>query len=330
MGGTRQAAFEAQHAAHWEAFAARLAQLSGPGRQRQPAASGFVAAYRQLCQLLALAEARGYSEHLQTRLRQLVLAGHQQLYRHHSPLPGRLLGFVLGGFPALVRRQYRAVLLASALFYGCLLLCGLLIQAFPDLVFVLLPADQVAEMEQMYDPDASRLGRFGERGSADDWAMFGFYVMNNIGIAFQTFASGLLLGLGSLFFLVYNGLVIGAVAGHLTAIGYGQPFWSFVVGHGAFELTAITLAGAAGLGLGRAVVAPGRLRRGEALRQAAAVGVRLLAGAALMLLLAAFIEAYWSSMSYAPATLKYLVGGLLWLLVLGYFRFAGRSPHAPD
>lgn len=198
-----------------------------------------------------------------------------------------------------MRRQRRSVLLASGIFYGLLLISGWLVHLFPDLVFTVLPAEQVADMEAMYDPDATRLGRFGERGSADDWAMFGFYVMNNIGIAFQTFAGGLLLGLGSLFYLVYNGLVIGTVAGHLGNIGYQLPFWSFVIGHGAFELTAITLAGAAGLGLGQALIAPGRRSRSEALRQAAAISVRLVAGAMLMLLLAAFIEAYWSSMTYS-------------------------------
>jgi uncharacterized membrane protein SpoIIM required for sporulation len=160
--------------------------------------------------------------------------------------------------------------------------------------------------------------------------MFGYYIMNNIGIAFQTFASGLLFGLGSLFFLLFNGLLIGAVSGHLSQIGYGEPFWSFVVGHGAFELNAIVLAGAAGLQLGWALLAPGRYTRSEALRLAAQLAIRLLCGAALFLLIAAFIEAYWSSMTYTGATVKYVVGAGLWLLVLAYLALAGRGAHAPD
>ena len=169
-----------------------------------------------------------------------------------------------------------------------------------------------------------------KRDSGDAWVKFGFYIMNNIGIAFQTFASGLLLGLGSLFFLLFNGLMIGAVAGHLTQIGYGQTFWSFVIGHGAFELTAIALAGAAGLKLGWALLAPGRLPRGEALRLAAARSVRLVGGVTLLLVLAAFVEAYWSSMTLASASVKYGVGAGLWLLVLAYLTLAGRGQHAPD
>ncbi|MNI67271.1 hypothetical protein D3C73_1228930 [compost metagenome] len=185
-------------------------------------------------------------------------------------------------------------------------------------------------MQSMYDPDAGHLGRSMERAASEDWAMFGYYIMHNIGIAFQTFASGLLFGLGSAFFLVFNGLMIGAVAGHLTHIGYGQTFWSFVVGHGAFELTAIALAGAAGLQLGWALIAPGPLPRGEALRLAARKSVLLICGVMLFLLIAAFIEAYWSSMT-APAPLtKYLVGAALWVLVAVYLLFAGRTRHAPE
>jgi uncharacterized membrane protein SpoIIM required for sporulation len=120
------------------------------------------------------------------------------------------------------------------------------------------------------------------------------------------------------------------VAGHLTQIGYGVSFWSFVVGHGAFELTAIALAGGAGLKLGWALLAPGRLSRGDALRLAAARSVRLTGGVIVFLLVAAFIEAYWSSMTLASPTLKYLVGGGLWLLVLTYLLLAGRDTHATD
>jgi len=325
----KQSLFESRHRADWQAFAAQLEALErGKADARQ--CRGFAAAYRHLCQQLALAEARGYSNHLIEQLQHLALRGHQQFYRHRSPLGAQLLGFLLGGFPRLVRAEWRCVLAAGLLFFGSLLGMGVLVYLFPELIYSLVDPEQVASMERMYDPDTRRLGRFGERDSGDDWMMFGFYIMNNIGIAFQTFASGLLLGLGSLFFLLFNGLMIGAVAGHLTQIGYGETFWSFVIGHGAFELTAIALAGGAGLKLGWALLAPGRLPRGEALRLAAGRSVRLVGGVILFLLLAAFIEAYWSSMTLASPTLKYLVGAGLWLLVLAYLLLAGRNVHAPD
>lgn len=326
----KQSRFESRHRAEWERFSATLALLE-KGRSPAPEdATSFPADYRRLCQHLALARARGYSSHSVDHLQQLARRGHQQLYRHRGALGSRLLGFVLAGFPRLVREEWRYVLAASLLFYLSLLGMGALVLVFPELVYSLLSSTQVAQMEAMYDPAAKRLGEFGTRSSGDDWVMFGYYVMNNIGIAFQTFAGGLLFGCGTLFYLLYNGLVIGAVAGHLTGIGYHEPFWSFVIGHGAFELTAITLAGAAGLRLGAALLAPGRLTRSEALHLAAGRAIRLVAGVIMMLLIAAFIEAYWSSMTFTTPSVKYAVGTVLWLAVCFYFTLSGRNRHAPQ
>ncbi|ATN10930.1 hypothetical protein CRN80_15300 [Pseudomonas sp. FDAARGOS_380] len=325
----KQSLFESRHQHQWQTFAEQLTQLE-QGKAEAADVADFPHQYRRLCQHLALAQQRGYSSYLVDPLQQLALRGHQQLYRHRSHLTANILAFLLAGFPRLVREQWRFVLIAGLLFFGSLVGIALLVYLFPDLVYSIISPQQVAEMQGMYNPDASRLGRAAERAASEDWMMFGYYVMHNIGIAFQTFAAGLLFGLGSVFFLIFNGLVIGAVSGHLTDIGYGQTFWSFVMGHGAFELTAITLAGAAGLQLGWSLVAPGRLARSEALRLAARKSVRMLCGVMVFLLIAAFIEAYWSSTTGIEPWIKYAVGVALWLLVAAYLTLAGRSRHAPD
>ncbi|MDQ0652696.1 stage II sporulation protein M [Pseudomonas cedrina] len=324
----KQSLFESRHQPQWQVFAEHLKQLE-QGQAKASDITDFPHQYRRLCQHLALAQERGYSSYLVDPLQQLALRGHQQLYRHRSQLAANVLGFVLADFPRLVREQWRFVLVASLLFFGSLVGIALLVYLFPDLIYAVVSPQQVAEMQGMYDPDASRLGRAAERASSEDWMMFGYYVMHNTGIAFQTFAAGLLFGLGSVFFLIFNGLVIGAVSGHLTEIGYGQTFWSFVIGHGAFELTAIALAGAAGLQLGWGLIAPGQLTRGESLRLAARKSVQMLCGAMIFLLIAAFIEAYWSSITVIAPWIKYLVGAVLWLLVGAYLSLAGRNHHAP-
>ncbi|MBI6654525.1 stage II sporulation protein M [Pseudomonas carnis] len=325
----KQSLFESRHQHQWQTFAEQLKQLE-QGKAKAADVADFPHQYRRLCQHLALAQHRGYSNYLVDPLQQLALRGHQQLYRHRSHLTANILAFLLADFPRLVREQWRFVLIAGLLFFGSLVGIALLVYLFPDLVYSIISPQQVAEMQGMYNPDASRLGRAAERAASEDWMMFGYYVMHNIGIAFQTFAAGLLFGLGSVFFLIFNGLVIGAVSGHLTDIGYGQTFWSFVIGHGAFELSAITLAGAAGLQLGWSLVAPGRLARSEALRLAARKSVRMLCGVMVFLLIAAFIEAYWSSTTRIEPWIKYAVGAALWLLVAAYLTLAGRSRHAPD
>ena len=97
-----------------------------------------------------------------------------------------------------------------------------------------------------------------------------------------------------------------------------------------FLKQSIALAGAAGFKLGWALLAPGRLTRSEALRLAAGKAIQLVAGVILFLLLAAFIEAFWSSTTFARPGIKYIVGTGLWVLVLSYLLLAGRRQHAPD
>ncbi|MEG5264533.1 stage II sporulation protein M [Pseudomonas sp. JDS28PS106] len=325
----KQSLFEARHHPQWQRFSEQLDEIER-GRGGTPAAETFAGDYRKLCHQLALARERGYSSHLIDHLHRLAMRAHQQLYRHRDTPGAWLAGFVLAGFARRVRAERWFVLTAGLLFFSSLIGMGLLVYQFPELVYSVIDPEQVNEMESLYDPARSRIGGPLERESSEDWMMFGYYIMNNIGIAFQTYASGLLLGLGSLFFLLFNGLTIGAVAGHLTGAGSGHNFWSFVIAHGAFELTGITLAGAAGLKLGWAVLAPGRYGRAEALRKAGRSSIELMAGVILLLVIAAFIEAYWSSMAWPRPALKYLTGVLLWVVVVSYLTFAGRRAHAPD
>jgi uncharacterized membrane protein SpoIIM required for sporulation len=190
-----------------------------------------------------------------------------------------------------------------------------------------LDAGQLSMFDRMYGDE---VGSIGQRHARTDWEMFGFYVRHNISIAFQCFATGLLFGVGTLFFLVFNGALMGAVAGYLTARGLGHNFWPFVATHGAFELTAIVIAGAAGLRLGLALLAPGRLGRGAALRAAGREAVVLIGGATVMLLVAAAVEAFWSSARWVAPQVKFGAAALCWTAVLWYLARAGRAaPQQP-
>jgi uncharacterized membrane protein SpoIIM required for sporulation len=197
------------------------------------------------------------------------------------------------------------------------------IRIAPELIYSLAEPSQVAMMEQMYDPANRRLGR--ERQADTDLMMFGFYIYNNISIDFRTFAGGLLFGTGSVFFLAFNGLYFGAIAAHITSQGYVETFWGFVAGHSAFELTALTLFGTAGLALGYRAIAPGQKGRWHAIRDAARDVLPLIYGGTVLSVLAAFIEAFWSSTTWPPAWLKYLVGLSLWLLTYAYLLLMGRN-----
>jgi uncharacterized membrane protein SpoIIM required for sporulation len=315
----KQAPFEAAHAAEWREFEAFL-----DGKKSFDPAD-MPARFRRLCQQLALAAERRYSADLVDRLNGLALRGHHALYANRRRESQQVLEFMLAGFPRLVRQEWRLVTAAALLFFGPLLALVAALQQFPDFVHYLLSPEQIAGFHQMYDPANKRLGM---READTNVMMFGFYIWNNVRIGFQTFAGGMAAGVGSAWFLGANGVVIGAVAGYLTQAGFGTPFWSFVAGHSAPELLAIVLSGAAGFKLGLAVIAPGNASRKSALVAAARPAVRLMYGAAMMFLGAAFIEAFWSPLTEVPFDVKIGAGIAAWAVLLAYFLLGGRARAA--
>ncbi len=339
----RQEQFVARHQHEWLALETWLHRRGNPRRAAPApspatdpaAAAGAVALppddeipqrYRRLCQQLALARQRGYSPQLVARLQQLMQRGHALLYRTPAPRWRRVLMFLVADFPQLVRQQAGYMWVALALFAVPLVASFVLAQVYPGFAHAVMDSSQLAQMERMYDPSAERLGR----DSGSDWMMFGHYIMNNISIGLRIFASGLLAGLGTVMVLLFNGVTIGTVAGHLQHVGHGDPFWRFVVGHGSFELTAIVIAGGAGLQLGLRVLAPGRKRRVDALVEGGRIGARLCLGIVFMLLVAAFIEAFWSSIAAVPAWGKYSVAAALWTVVLVWLWRGGRGDAHAD
>ncbi len=295
------------------------------GQLRADELERFAPLFRQVCHLQAMAKTRQYSSLLIARLDDLVLRAHQLLYRRKPHFGRQLIGFVVRDFPALVRKEQRYFWLASAIFYLPALIFFLALQSQPEMVYSLLDPFTVENFETMYDPANDVLGEM--RDTDSDLAMFGFYIYNNISVAFRTFASGILFGLGSIFFLVFNGLLLGGVLGHLNNVGFIQTITSFVIAHGSFELTAIVIAGAAGMRIGFSLLSPGNQSRLQALKDSSIVAIQLMYGVILMLLVAAFIEGFWSSSASIPLAVKYTVGGLLWLVVGIYLLRSGRD-HA--
>ena len=324
----KQAAFEQRYAGEIDQFETWLGHKRAT-KKRDPAPPAITladvdmpSAYRRICQLLAVSRDRQYSPDLIDRLNQLVLRGHHLLYGARGGRSARVLGFLAADFPRVVRSEWKLVVASALLFFGPLLVMIAALKFHPDFIYYLLDPAQVAQYQDMYDPANPRVGM---RESDDNVMMFAFYIWNNVKIGFQTFATGMAFGLGTIFYLLSNGLTIGAVAGYLTAVGNGVPFWSFVSGHSAMELGAIVLSGVAGLKLGGALIAPRGLSRKAALVAAARPAVKVMYGAALMFLIAAFIEGFWSPLTTFPPTTKYAVGIGMWLVTLLYFLLAGRG-----
>jgi uncharacterized membrane protein SpoIIM required for sporulation len=109
------------------------------------------------------------------------------------------------------------------------------------------------------------------------------------------------------------------------AIGYGNTFWRFAAGHSGFELSAVVLAGGAGLRIGWALIAPGRLSRRRALVEAGRDGAQIVYGVFVLLVVAAFVEAFWSSIVWMPSSVKFSFAALVWIGVWYWIWRGGRD-----
>jgi uncharacterized membrane protein SpoIIM required for sporulation len=325
----KQHAFEERYRTRWTEFETWLAPYKSANKdarkeaRRANVTAEWPARYREIAQHLALARERAYSPELVDKLNHLVLQGHQVLYGARSEAWSSITHFVARGFPQLVRAEWRVVVLACVLLF--LPLLGLIaqLQVTPSFIYTLQDASTIREYEQMYSPSNRKPGVGPNAGGQVQ--MLGHYIWNNVKIDFQCFAGGLVFGIGSVFFLIFNGVMIGATAGHLTQLGYIETFWGFVAGHSSWELLGAALSGAAGLKIGWALIAPGRQTRIAALKAASKVAVRILYGAAGMTFVAAFIEAFWSPLTSIPFPVKIGFGLLWWGLFALYFFFAGRG-----
>ncbi len=280
--------------------------------------------YRDLCADLAAAEAARYSAPLVDYLRGLTASAHTVLYGPHARARGeggaiRLRHAWLVAFPRAVRKRWRAMSLATALFFVPMALGVILTLRDPAFAFRIAPESMLRPLTEAYAK-----GFDAGRDAGESTMMAGFYVYNNVGIALRCFALGIFGGLGSAFYLVQNGLSIGATLGYVASQGAGVNIGTFIVGHGSLELGAIVLSGGAGLSLGWSIVAPGELSRLRSLQVTAREILVIVAGASVMLLMAAGIEGFWSASS-TPRIVKLGIGGTLLVLVALYILLAGRS-----
>ena len=146
---------------------------------------------------------------------------------------------------------------------------------------------------------------------------------NNLSVSFAAFAGGIAAGAGTVFMMVFNGVLMGVVTIACYRGGLSLSLWSFVAPHGALELPAIFIAGGAGLVMASGLLAPGFLTRKDSLTRSAALAIRLLLGVLPMLVIAGLIEGFVSPTDI-PAAMKFALGGSLLVLLAGYLFLAGR------
>jgi len=279
--------------------------------------SELAALYRAVCADLATAQSQSLPSDVLRYLDDLAGRAHNALYGARAAGGVGWIRLIAAEFPRTVRQEWRFFWVSAALFVLPLIvgMVGTIIDA--SFATFVLPDSMLADLEHSWSQGVDRSG-------SEDAMMAGFYVRNNVGIAFRCFATGALAGLGPVFYLVYNGLVIGTVAGYVTSVGHGESFLNFVAGHSSWELIGIVVSGAAGLKMGWAmVVTHGRTRVGS-LRAAAPALYRLIVGVFVMLLVAAAIEGFWSGTAM-PTPVKVGFGGLQFAIVGAWLLLGGRG-----
>ncbi len=254
----------------------------------------FAARYREVAADLARARTYGVDEATLEHLERLAAAGHNALYRDERGTWRRVWEVLARECPAAIRQARGYIAVACLAF---LLPAGagyLLMREQPALAPDLLPEVMI----QRADAGAERMAegrRYVDAAVEDRPLMASGIITNNVRVAIACFAGGIFLGIGSLVLLGFNGLMIGASAGHFANRGLLGYLLEFILGHGLLELFAIWVAGAAGFLLGRSVVAPGDLSRGDALVLSGRTAVRMVGGAAVLLVVAGLIEGFVSA-----------------------------------
>jgi uncharacterized membrane protein SpoIIM required for sporulation/uncharacterized RDD family membrane protein YckC len=320
----------ARQSRRWDEFqriADRVAR-GGLDALRASELSDFAARYREVAADLARARTYKADPVVLLRLERMVASGHNALYRVERRTWRRLGTFLALEAPAAVVSQHRAVILAFVIFILPALVGFTLIREHPELAPQLLPDAMLERAEAGAARTEAGQGYFVAE-VADRPVVAVSIITNNLKVAMMAFGSGILFGVGSLVVLAFNGLLLGAFSGAFANLGMLGYLWTFVLGHGVLELFAIWVAGAAGFLLGGALFRPGEYSRSDALVLAGRVAVRLVAAAAVLLLVAGLIEGFISATNWPLAARASVSVGSAMLLV-AYLGMGARWSKAAE
>ena len=192
--------------------------------------------------------------------------------------------------------------------------------AEPDFLRTILGDDYVS-MTEANIKSGDPMAVYKEAGAFN---MFLGITLNNILVAFRTFILGIIYGIGTIGLLIYNGVMLGAFQFFFIEKGLFQESFLTVWLHGAFEISSIVIAGAAGLTMGRGLVFPGTLSRERSFQLAARRGMSLMIGVVPLFIFAGFTESYLTRHTDAPDWLRGLFIFICFAIVVFYFAIYPR------
>jgi uncharacterized membrane protein SpoIIM required for sporulation/uncharacterized RDD family membrane protein YckC len=306
----------------WDAFTAAVAEARrrGLNNMTEDEVTTFVESYREVATDLARLRTadRGRGGDAVFSLSRIVSAGHNLLYRRPAQSLERMVTFMTADVPREFRRSWRYVAVAALLLFVPAFATIAAIVRTPSLAERMLPAGMIERAEQ-----GQQRGNTGadylpngedEKGSV----LSAFLMTNNIRVSLVAFAGGITAGVLTVYALVFNGIAaLGAGVGLYITKGIGGQIIGFVAAHGVLELSAICIAGAAGLLLATGMLIPGDRTRREALAEHGARALRLVACVVLFLILAGLIEGNISP-SKLPDSAKFATAGITAIFIAWY------------
>jgi uncharacterized membrane protein SpoIIM required for sporulation len=320
-----------QREASWRELDALLTRLAAHVRRPDPHdVMRLGELYRSACTDLMLAEHHDLPRETVAYLQSLVARAHNMVYRA-TGLRFRDLGRAL--FQTAPRRLKNdpTLRLSALVFFGIFALVGLLAAGRDDFARQVVGEATLEQIDHMYAQPLDQAPKEGRERS--DTMMAGFYILNNPSIGLRCFAWGIVFGLGTLYQLVTNALVLGTIFGHMATQPQWRNFYAFVTAHSALELTAIVVAGAAGLRLGWGLIDTQGYSRLGSLRREAANALPAVGLSVVLFVLAAIVEGYVSA-SPLPYWTKAVVAlasafGIVMYLALGGRARAVPAKHGP-
>lgn len=268
--------------------------------------------YRSVSADLARSRTQKISETLTQDLQILTSRAYNQIYQGSRRQEwAAVWEFYRWGFPAVVRQTKGYIAVATTIFIVGAIVAWWYAWQDPTFLSIIVPERLI---RMVRDEGKLWMGSIiGIEPLASSSIM-----INNISVSFGAVAGGITGGIYTIFLMWYNGLMIGGVGTLVGQNNLAYPFWAFVFPHGSIELPAIFFAGGAGLLIARAILFPGKYRRIDALKYYGGLASQLVFGIVPMLIVAGMIEGFLSPNPVIPAPIKYLVGIIFFLLLIGY------------
>ncbi|MEH2153015.1 stage II sporulation protein M [Nostoc sp.] len=298
---------------NWQRLDALLRQIEKKGLKSLRAIEirELASLYRSVAADLARARTQQIGNTLIQSLQSLTTRAYTQIYQGSRRQEWQaILEFYRWGLPSVVQKAFVYIAAATALFLLGALVAWWYSWQNPSFMPLIVPESLITKVR-----DEHKLW-MGSIVGVEPLASSSIMI-NNLSVSFGAVAGGMTTGAYTAYLMIFNGLLIGAVGTLVGQNNLAYPFWAFVLPHGSLELPAIFFAGGAGFLLARAILFPGKYRRGDALKFYGSQAVQLVFGIVPMLIIAGAIEGFFSPNPSVPDAIKYLAGlGLFVLLVM--------------